>query len=514
MGVYDKTEHSFSERSKETVGPFPDLNREALGYVLDVIHKKYGIEYRMLDDKLQENKRKLKKLDGQRRAGQVVDDIEVSLLQGSINDCAIQREKLILGDNIYSEDEKQTFFNNLQNDNFSKLYAWAIDKVTPASQEELSATNGEWVKYDQDSDHMPLVRSLEGHGTGWCTAGESTAQAQLQGGDFYVYYSMDKSGKPTVPRIAIRMQQDSIAEVRGIAPNQNLDTGVAQIVEDKLKEFPDGELYKKRVADMKFLTEIENKVKDSGSLTAQDLRFFYEIDSSIEGFGYERDPRIKELRDGRNPDRDMFVIFDCEPSEIAHSAKHINEHTKAYVGKLEPGIFNRVRKYGIEHVYTKFPEGRVRIQDLEIGGKDFNQLERELSESGMNVSGWAESMIRNRDFTTLSEPQNLSTVRLKVSDLGFTSSPTQDQIYQKAKDLGLELCPAEAGLHLRLKYKDQPMKEWLYMGMKPITGSNDRPYVFELYRFGGSPWLDVNWANPDSTSDLKNWFVFSLRANH
>jgi hypothetical protein len=461
MGEYDKEKGAFTQRSKGTVKPYPDLNREALAYVLDAIGKKYK-GY----------------------------DIDLSRLE---------------------ETDAKQFEKLLQSENFPKLYAWAIDKVTPATQEELAATGGEWVKYDQNSDHMPLVRSLEGHGTGWCTAGESTAKAQLEGGDFYVYYSLDKSGKPTVPRIAIRMQQNSIAEIRGISPNQNLDAGVTQIVEDKLKEFPDGELYKKRVADMKFLTEIENKAKDGGSLTAQELRFLYEIDSSIDGFGYQKDPRIAELRGTRNADQDMLTIFDCEPSQIARNSRQINENTRAYVGPLEAGIFKTLQRYGIEQIFTKFPEGKIRIQDLEIGGKDFNQLERELSESGMNVSEWVESMMRNRDFTTLPNPQNLNLVRLKVSDLGFTNYPTTEQVYKKAQELGLELCPAEVGPHLRLKSKDQPMGDWFYVGMKPIAGSYGGPRVFGLARYDVGLWLSAYWARPDDAWDPKDEFVFSLR---
>ncbi|TSC65789.1 MAG: hypothetical protein CEO21_325 [Microgenomates group bacterium Gr01-1014_80] len=128
MGEYDKERHMYPQRSKGTTKPFPDLNREALAYVIDAVDKKY-----------QEQKHP----DGE-------------------------------------------FAKLLQTENFGKLYAWAIEKVTPASEEELSAANGKWIKYDQDSDPMPLVESLQGHGTGWCTAGESTARAHLQGGDFYV----------------------------------------------------------------------------------------------------------------------------------------------------------------------------------------------------------------------------------------------------------------------------------------------------------------------------------------
>ena len=90
-------------------------------------------------------------------------------------------------------------------------------------------------------------------------AGESTAQAQLQGGDFYVYYSNDNGGEPTVPRVAIRMEAGNIAEVRGVAPDQNLDSYIAPVVQEKLEEFPDGKAYQKKVADMKQLTEIDSR---------------------------------------------------------------------------------------------------------------------------------------------------------------------------------------------------------------------------------------------------------------
>ncbi len=462
MGSYDKEKGKFSERAKGTVKPFPDLNREALAYVLDALSKKYK-GY----------------------------DVDLSKIE---------------------ETDRPQFEKLLASENFPKLYAWAIDKVTPATAEELSATNGKWVKYDQNSDHMPLVKSLEGHGTGWCTAGESTAEAQLQGGDFYVYYSMDKAGEPTVPRIAIRMQEDRIAEVRGIAPNQNLDAGVEQIVEDKLKEFPDGELYKKRVADMKTLTDIENKVSEGGNLTSQELRFLYEIDSSIEGFGYQRDPRIEELRSGRNTDQDMLTIFDCEPSEIAHNTNQINESTKAYVGPLEAGIFTTLQRYGIEHIYTKFPEGRIKFDSVAVGGKDLNQLQRELSENKINISSYAEYMMRTGLSLTAGQSQNLDIVRLKVGDLGLPDDyPTTDKIFKRAKELGLELCPADLGPNYRLQYKDQPMDDWFYVGMKPIADSDGDPYVFLLSRSVGGLWLSYRWAVPDDEWNPEYEFVFSLR---
>lgn len=465
MGDYDKEKKSFTKRSKDTVKPFPDINREALAYVLDAVSKKYGKQH-----------------------------IELLAL---------------------NEEEKKEFEQLLQGENFGKLYAWALEKTAVPPQEGLENIRGKWVKYPQNSDHLPLVESLQGHGTNWCTAGESTAEAQLRGGDFYVYYSLDKQGQPTIPRVAIRMQGNQIAEVRGIAKEQNLDPQIGGVVQEKLKSFPDGLKYEKRVGDMKLLTEIEQKILRQGSgqakLTKEELLFLYEVESKIEGFGYQRDPRIKELRDQRNPEEDMLIIFECTRDQIAHNSKEINQNPKAYLGKLEPGIFTKLQEHNIEHIYTSFPEGRVRFEDLEIGGKTAKDLEKELKEKKINISDYIKDMIASKEFTTQKNPEQTDLVRLTVKDLGFPGGATTKEIYQRAEELGLELCPAEVGPHLRLKYQDQPLNEWIFIGMKQIAGRDGYPNVFGLARYGGGLWLHDDWARPDDRWFPELRFVFRLR---
>lgn len=467
MGEYDKEKKLYPQRSKGTTKPFPDLNREALAYVLDAVSKKYPSAS-----------------SASNTAGAA---------QAKIEDTDPEFEKLLAGEN------------------FPKLYAWAIEKVTPASAEQLANAQGEWVKYNQGEDHMPLVESLQGHGTGWCTAGEFSAATQLQGGDFYVYYSNDTDGKPTVPRVAIRMEESRIAEVRGVAAEQNIDPHIAPVVEEKLKEFPDGELYKKKVADMRYLTMVEHKVTEGQQLDGTDLSFLYEIDSPIQGFGYRRDPRIEEIRSQRNPEKDISIIFGCEPSQIAHTPSEIRPDTRAYVGPLAPGIFDRLQEHTIEHVYTSFPEGKIRRQEVEIGGKTKEQLQRELKQAGVNVTSYAQDMMKSPDFTTLPVAQMVDTVRLKVGDLGFHNSATTDQLYKKAQELGLELCPAEVGSRLRLQHTDQPIEEWVCVGMKQIADSDDNPNVFVLGRSGGGLRLGARWAGPDREWYSEREFVFSLR---
>jgi hypothetical protein len=135
-----------------------------------------------------------------------------------------------------------------------------------------------------------------------------------------------------------------------------------------------------------------------------------------------------------------------------------------------------------------------------------------MEQAGINVTSYADDMMKSPDFTTLPMPELLNTVRLTVQDLGFDrGTPTTDQIYKKATKLGLDLCPAEVGPHLRLQYTDQPVGEWFYVGMKQIAGSDGRPFVFGVERYGDGLWLYGYWAKPDDEWSPEDEFVFSLR---
>lgn len=534
---YDKENHKFPNRSRGTLKQFPDINQEALAYVTDAL---------------------IKHFNGQKPEYEY--DIQ--------------------------PEDRQRFEQFLAAQNFAKMYGWGIEQINPISEELLQVTDGQWVKFDQGSDSHDLTSSIRGRSTGWCTAGEQTAKSQLEAGDFYVFYSNNEEGNPTVPRIAIRMEDDKIAEVRGVAYKQNLDPYMGPILEEKLNEFPDKKRYLKKEHDMAALTAIEKRVKAGEELNEHDLEFLWEVNAPIQGFGYKRDPRIAELRamrdeladfealnppyrtfkdklgngqpasqeelvwlygldkpvagqfgrtilshvvyerGRRNVEADMPIIFGCEPNQIARSIHEVNENTKAYVGplveeiqnhrtgqrELNPeyrGIFQKLAN--LEHVYTNFPEGHIRQSELQIGGMSPEQLKQAMRSENINISDYAEDMMGKPEFATAAEQELINLVRLKVGDIWKNGNPTTDQLYGRIQELGLELCPSEAGPHQRLADQDQPLGDWYRIGMKQITDRRGFPNVFRLELSDDGLWLSDSWARPGGTWEHDILFVFRLR---
>jgi hypothetical protein len=214
-----------------------------------------------------------------------------------------------------------------------------------------------------------------------------------------------------------------------------------------------------------------------------------------------------------------------EPSEkfVFSLSEKLARQFKASGGKdIVQGVSEgatdaKTRNLEISSVTPVIPEGAIRLPDITIGGKTAQQLEQMLDLRINNrflyrPDTYARSLLRSRDFTTFPDQQTLSLVKVKVGDLDLTGHPTTDQVYDKANDLGLDLCPAEVGPHLRLAYKDQPMGEWLFVGMKQITSSRGLPEVFELFRRDDGLCLESTWAHPNNPRwNPKNEFVFSLR---
>ena len=213
---------------------------------------------------------------------------------------------------------KQVYDDELDVSNvssFTKLYTVLLKNKK--NYVYNNCIDGIWKKYDQGNNYKELFDSLQGYNTSWCTAGEATCKQQLKNGDFYVYYTKNDNDEYKVPRLAIRMDgKNVIGEIRGVAKGQNVEPLLEDVLNKKLQEFPDKDKYIKRVNDSKMLTYIYTKYKLNKELTKDDLRFIYEIDKKIEGFGYEVDPRVEEIRNNIDLVSSLSIIFDCNKEQV------------------------------------------------------------------------------------------------------------------------------------------------------------------------------------------------------
>ena len=472
LGTFDTQKYLFTKRMQSTTAPFAEIDREALSIVLGAVEAK--------------NYNK---------------PIET-----------------------YSK-ELLTLIN--KGNSFGDMYAFTMRELDQKAEKSdlLPVVEGEWKVFEKGSNPQVLVDALVGKRSNLCLADIGSATTYLNQGAVEVYFSYNRIKQPIVPRIAIAYNEEKggVYEVRGTY-NKNEDTDPyieeSGVLMKRLQNLPNGESFAKKDTDMKRVTELYKKCfsvdRKTGEktylnpkLSKEELTFLYEIDNPIDGFGYQKDPRIRELRDKRKPSEDVPIVFDCRPENIAWKKEDVNENTKAYIGPLFEGIFQK----NFEYLYTSFPEEKIQKYEVEIGGKTKDTLKKEIKEKGFFLSSYAESMMDNPDFSVSKNIEKINTVRLKVSDLGFTSgNPTTDGIYKKAEKLGLELCPAETGPHLCLKWTNQPLNDYLWIAMKQINGSARRPSGFGVRRVGGGEaWLSSDFARPAGRWGLGREFLFRFR---
>jgi hypothetical protein len=418
MGTLDKEKGEYTKRTDYTVAPFPEINSEALGFV-----------YRMLT---------------------------TGIGHQEFTDAPEKRDEL----------EKL-----IEKKDFIRLYTFA--QIETAGSLNRESLQGEWVKYDQGSDHHILEDVLRGKGTGWCTA-EGSAYSHLQGGDFYVYFTRGTSGTYSEPRVAIRMEGDRVGEVRGVNHRQELEPALIDIATEKCHALPGGEKFDKQSADMKRMTALAKKQEKGESFDRDDLRFLYELDAPIEGFGYERDPRIEELRGTRNQKEDLPILFDCTPDQIAYGTNDISENTKAYIGAWTPDIMHLLPG-GVTDIYERFPDRKVFMRTIETDPtiRNADDAIKKLEAEGYRISDWAKDMLKKVRWS--GEKQSFELASFSVKAFGFPGNATYADICKKAKTLGLDLVPEEAGPAIRRAYPDQQSGEYLRVAMNPITDADGYP---------------------------------------
>ncbi len=148
--------------------------------------------------------------------------------------------------------------------------------------------------------------------------------------------------------------------------------------------------------------------------------------------------------------------------------------------------------------FLKTFEGEYTLHTFDLVPKTGDQYIAELRQAGMPLYGEAQHLLETMPM--LKELEQFEIVVIKISDLGFTSNPTRDEVYKKVKELDLNFCPPQIGPEYRLKYQDQPLGEVVFIGMESIDDQYGVPRFFILD--SGSPGLALD---SDKTRSSNEW---------
>src|SRR5215813_647563 len=121
----------------------------------------------------------------------------------------------------------------------------------------------------------------------------------------------------------------------------------------------------------------------------------------------------------------------------------------------------------------------------------------------------AAEMIGRPAFALAGARTQADLVVLSVPELGFEGNlASVADIHARARQLGLELCPAEIGPQLRLQYLNQPIGEFLRIAMEPIATYGGDLIDLTVANDGSSLLLVGGDANASAVVHASVRFVF------
>jgi len=197
---------------------------------------------------------------------------------------------------------------------------------------------------------------------------------------------------------------------------------------------------------------------------------------------------------------------DIQEEELVTNVQEISEDTKVYIGPWNPHIYNQIKNYpNITHLYESFPGEKIFTYELATDPtiQSAAQAKEKLTEKGIYISEYGDDLLDKTEFSK--EQQTYKLAQFTVEQLGLPQRATTDEIYSKAQELGLQLCPAEVGPQLRLSYEG---KDWKYIAMKQITDRRGYLNVFCLGADAARLKLDGDEAKPGFRWVADYRFVF------
>jgi hypothetical protein len=133
-----------------------------------------------------------------------------------------------------------------------------------------------------------------------------------------------------------------------------------------------------------------------------------------------------------------------------------------------------------------------------------------LDAAGCGVGDLAGQALARPAFALSPTRMDVTLVSLSAAELGFRAETVRlADFYARARKLGFALVAAEVGPQLRLQYLDQPIGEFLHVGMTPITTWSGEPVILVVANAGAGLLLLGQRGHDDVEIPVRNRFVFA-----
>jgi hypothetical protein len=150
------------------------------------------------------------------------------------------------------------------------------------------------------------------------------------------------------------------------------------------------------------------------------------------------------------------------------------------IALLAPTAFAGEQEFPSNAAVPKTPGGRDEIKNdvpilsiwkrITVGTrKGVNDIRNAFDSARIRVGDSADEILGRPGFSFSKTEAQVNVVLFTAAELEFQEGYIPlAEIYRRAAEFGLELCPAELGPQLRLQYLDQPVGEALHLAMHPI----------------------------------------------
>jgi hypothetical protein len=135
-------------------------------------------------------------------------------------------------------------------------------------------------------------------------------------------------------------------------------------------------------------------------------------------------------------------------------------------------------------------------------------LRNALDAAGCGVGDLAEQILARPAFAMNPAEVDVDLVVVSAAELGTPTETSLADVYARAQERGLALAPAEVGPQLRLQYFDQPIGEFLHVGMNPIKTWSGEPAIFVLVNGGAGLILIGTESSANAKISATTRFLF------